>query len=80
MACGREMKDCVTGHMRERAELKAQGVARLNFRVLYNVGLAHACMCIAHMLNARVCLSSRAAHGKVNSALAGRSITKSCKL
>lgn len=33
MACGHEMKDCVTGHMQETVELKAQGVARLNFRV-----------------------------------------------
>lgn len=34
MACGHEMKDCATGRTPERAELKAQGAARLNSTVL----------------------------------------------
>lgn len=78
MACGHEMKDCATGHRQERAELKAQGVARLNFTVLILFCWFSPCVCIACALNACVCnalppilVISRATHGKVNSALAG---------
>ena len=79
MACGREMKDCVTGHTAERVELAAQGVARLNFRVLLPFSWFGARVCLARVLNA---CCSRATHGKANSAFTGRSVNtqKTCKL
>lgn len=88
MACGHEMKDCVTGHMRERAELKAQGVARLNFRLLI-LFLIFFIWWLNARVNERVCnalppilVSSAASRGKVNSTLAGQHINiwKTCKL
>lgn len=89
MACGHETKDCVTGHMRERAELKAQGVARLNFRLLILFFNFFFIWWLNARVNARVCdalppilVSSTASCGKVNSTFAGRSINtrKTCEL